>query len=244
MILACRCLDAENVAIDNRAVVKSSRICCGALLLTALLLSGCYIRASPPIAPEKAESCPDLSGDYFFPGGKRAEGVCKVLDSPHHPQGAAFRWPHPEGGFAELRSPSIIRLDQIGCESLQLEILYRAAQGVISKTSARDLVRRHERKEVEWTEDSLRYSDRIRPKKSFTLAPVNAARETFFLQLLDDSLVYKASYWEATEGERELTECRLPVATDQHWKDAEVLERRGSLRHRLQEADRTGRGSG
>lgn len=193
------------------------------LVVICVVLSACYVRASTPVTPEVAETCPNLSGAYFFPGGTAAHKICSVLDEPSHSQGGAFRWPHPTGGFAEMRSPAILVIQQQACASLEFRILHLVGGQPFARTSTRDLVRRRKRMEVTWGADSLTYRDRIKPQPSFTIAPVNVAREEIFLRLdPSGALTYHAGYWELTEKHRVLTDCTLPPATPADWRSVGV----------------------
>jgi hypothetical protein len=191
------------------------------VLLQSIVLSSCYVTSSRRVPPEVATRCPDFSGAYYFPGGRDAAGTCSVLDSPL--RGGALRWPHPDGGFAEVFVPAILVVAQEDCSALRFRVLHVAAGRAIVRTSERNLVRRYRRTVVDWGEDSLTYGDRIEPKPSFTLAPVNAAREEISLRKEPSgSLTYKATYWEWTEGSRVLSDCTFPPASSSDWKSVGV----------------------
>lgn len=192
------------------------------LALAGVLASACYVRASPPVAPSVAARCPDFSGDYFFPGVDAAEEICPVLDGDLQ---VRFRWPAPAGGFTERTSKAVIRVRQEGCSAIHFRLM---AAGIKpgAWTASRDLERKRQRQHIEWDETSLTYQDRVKAAPSFTLAPINAAKETIFLRReASGALTYRGSYWEATEGRRKvLTECTLRRARTEDWQAVGVEE--------------------
>lgn len=197
----------------RRSVSEIGRL---AVLVVAMpILASCYVRASLPIPTEVSSSCPDLSGDFFFPGVGNEPQVCSVLSGTRN---QFLRWPNQGGGFGERKAAAIVALRQRKCASLEMRL--RAPEIVPGAyTGKLNLVRTRRRQTIEWTEDSLTWGDRIKPKPSFTLAPVNAARIGVYLRREPSgAMVYRATYWEALGGAREVwTECKLPVAKAEDW---------------------------
>lgn len=105
--------------------------------LFALFVAACFLNACSPgpslmPLPGRAQAlCPDVSGDYFFPGQEDGGRVCvERTRGSFSEEGLAFPLPTrsvteagasvPDGGWSLIQLATVIRLDQNGCEGIRV----------------------------------------------------------------------------------------------------------------------------
>lgn len=179
-----------------------------------VLVSGCTFSYSRPVKPELAETCPDFSGSYAYPGIAQIDAVC-----PHRSTWPDLAFPG-EGGFMILAdAPHTIVIRQDGCETLTIRgrsgptYLGAPPEGFPDEVVL-SLVRRRKADRVEWGQDSLFWRRKFKPAGAIIFPVVTINYMEMWLKLERGGLRYRLRHVENNLRRDFLAgeiECFLPL---------------------------------